>query len=62
MSESITCSHELVHIYDKHECDGCCARYTLTKPKPEITVRDFNNLTYDGPDCVCCKSKVEPNE
>jgi hypothetical protein len=29
MSESKTCRHELVHIYNRHECDGCCARYIL---------------------------------
>jgi len=29
MSESKTCRHDLVHIYNRHECDGCCARYIL---------------------------------
>jgi len=23
------CEHDLVHIYEKHECDGCCAQYIL---------------------------------
>ena len=22
-------------------------------------MRDFKNPTYDGPDCVCCKSKAD---
>jgi hypothetical protein len=29
MSDSKTCRHGLIHIYDRHECDGCCARYIL---------------------------------
>lgn len=25
----IKCEHGLIHIYHKHECDGCCAQYVL---------------------------------
>jgi len=25
----MNCEHNLVHKYDKHECDGCCAQYIL---------------------------------
>lgn len=31
----VTCEHDLLHKYEKHECDGCCARYILTKEKAE---------------------------
>ena len=29
LPETVTCRHGLVHEYDLHDCDGCCARYTF---------------------------------
>ena len=26
---SVVCEHNLVHEFEEHECDGCCARYIL---------------------------------
>lgn len=52
MSESITCRHDLIHIYDRHECDGCCARYILepiTQKRLESTpLSDTFEVENDG--------------
>jgi hypothetical protein len=29
--DKVICEHDLLHIYNKHECDGCCAQYILTE-------------------------------
>jgi hypothetical protein len=31
---NVICEHDLLHKVERHECDGCCARYVLTdEPK-----------------------------
>jgi len=27
---NVICEHDLLHKVERHECDGCCARYSLT--------------------------------
>ena len=29
--DKVVCEHDLIHIYNKHECDGCCVQYILTE-------------------------------
>lgn len=31
----VTCEHDLLHKHERHECDGCCARYYLEPIKEE---------------------------
>lgn len=28
---NVICEHDLLHKVERHECDGCCARYILTE-------------------------------
>ena len=29
--DKVVCEHNLTHKFERHECDGCCARYILTE-------------------------------
>lgn len=34
MYETI-CEHDLLHVFERHECDGCCAQIILTEKEKE---------------------------
>lgn len=36
---NVVCEHDLLHKVERHECDGCCARYLLTDT-PKKTYED----------------------
>lgn len=31
MANYVICEHDLLHKFERHECDGCCAQYVLTE-------------------------------
>ena len=32
---SVTCEHNLIHKFERHQCDGCCVQYVLTEELKE---------------------------
>jgi hypothetical protein len=40
--DKVVCEHDLLHVYNKHECDGCCASYVLIDEK----INTLNNIYY----------------
>ena len=60
--KSFQCRHDLVHVFDRHECDGCCAQVRLEpaqKPfKMSLSDCKKHNWVYDEFDepCPLCEA------
>lgn len=60
--KSFQCRHDLVHVFERHECDGCCAQVRLEpaqKPfKMSLSDCKKHNWVYDEFDepCPLCEA------